>query len=214
MLLRHRGHEPVVHPSAFVAPNATVVGDVRIGPRVRVMYGAVLDAEASRVEVGECAIICEHAVLRATAAGGTERPVVVGDHVFVGPHATLLGCSVDRCAYVATGATVLHAARVGTGGSVAVGALVHAGTAVPDGFFLPPNMLAVGDPVRVVPPDDQVAMGEAVRSTGFAQLAFGVEGAWEDRVARYQQAAEVRSEEFAAHADDVAVPRDGEAAPP
>jgi carbonic anhydrase/acetyltransferase-like protein (isoleucine patch superfamily) len=111
VLLRHRGHEPVVHPSAFVAPNATVVGDVRIGPRARVMYGAVLDAEASRVEVGECAIICEHAVLRATAAGGTERPVVVGDHVFVGPHATLLGCSVDRCAYVATGATVLHAAR-------------------------------------------------------------------------------------------------------
>jgi hypothetical protein len=100
------------------------------------------------------------------------------------------------------------------GTAVPVGALVHAGTAFPDGFFLPPNMLAVGAPVRVVPPDDQVAMGEAVRSTGFAQLAFGVEGAWEDRVARYQQAAEVRSEEFAAHADDVAVPRDGAAAPP
>ena len=80
MLLRHRGHEPAVHPSAYVAPNATVVGDVRIGPRARVMYGAVLDAEASRIEVGECAVICEHAVLRATAAGGTARPVVVGDH--------------------------------------------------------------------------------------------------------------------------------------
>jgi carbonic anhydrase/acetyltransferase-like protein (isoleucine patch superfamily) len=207
MLLRHRGQEPVVDPSAFVAPTATLVGDVRIGPRARVMYGAVLDAEAARVEVGECAIVCEHAVLRATAAGGTPRPVVLADHVFVGPHATLLGCRVDRCAYVATGATVLHAARIGAGGSVAVGALVHAGAVVPDERFVPPNMVAVGDPVRLLPPDDPEALGEAVRSTGFARLAFGVEAIWEDRIARYEQTAEVCSREFAAHADDVVLAR-------
>lgn len=203
MLLRHRGREPVIDPSAFVAPAATLVGDVRVGPRARVMYGAVLDAEASRIELGECAIVCEHAVLRATAAGGTPRPVVLADHVFVGPHATLLGCLIDRCAYVATGATVLHAARIGAGGSIAVGALVHGGAVVPEEFFIPPNMVAVGDPVRVVPTDDPVVLAEAVRSTGFAQLAFGVQAGWEDRIARYEQVAEVRSEEFAAHVDDV-----------
>lgn len=203
MLLRHRGREPVIDPSAFVAPTATLVGDVRVGPRARVMYGAVLDAEASRIELGECAIVCEHAVLRATAAGGTPRPVVLADHVFVGPHATLLGCLIDRCAYVATGATVLHAAQIGAGGAVAVGALVHGGAVVPEKFFLPPNMVAVGDPVRVVSADDPVVLAEAVRSTGFAQLAFGVQAAWEDRIARYEQVAEVRSEEFAAHVDDV-----------
>jgi carbonic anhydrase/acetyltransferase-like protein (isoleucine patch superfamily) len=203
MLLRHRGREPVIDSSAFVAPTATLVGDVRVGPRARVMYGAVLDAEASRIELGECAIVCEHAVLRATAAGGTPRPVVLADHVFVGPHATLLGCRVDRCAYVATGATVLHAARIGAGGSIAVGALVHGGAMVPEEFFIPPNMVAVGDPVRVVPTDDPVVLAEVVRSTGFAQLAFGVQAGWEDRIARYEQVAEVRSEEFAAHVDDV-----------
>jgi carbonic anhydrase/acetyltransferase-like protein (isoleucine patch superfamily) len=208
VLLRHRGHQPAVDPSAFVAPTATLVGDVRVGPRARVMYGAVLDAEASRIEVGECAIVCEHAVLRATAAGGTERPVLVGDHAFVGPHATLLGCQVGRCAYLATGVTVLQAARVGAGGSVAVGALVHAGAAVPDELFVPPNMIAVGDPLRLLPPDDPAALGEAVRSTGFAHLAFGVEAAWEDRITRYERMAEVRSEEFGAHADDVPVAAD------
>lgn len=214
MLLRHRGHEPVVDPSAFVASTATLVGDVRVGPRARVMYGAVLDAEGARVEVGECAIVCEHAILRATAAGGTSRPVVVGDHVFVGPHATLLGCRVDRCAYIATGATVLHAAHIGAGGSVAVGALVHGGTVLPEEFFVPPNMIAIGDPVRVHPPADPATLGEAVRSTGFARLAFGVDAAWEDRITRYEQAAEVRSEEFAAHADDVPLSPDDQAAPP
>lgn len=89
-----------------------------------------------------------------------------------------------------------------------MGALVHAAAVVPDGFFLPPNMIAVGDPVRVLPPDDPAALGEAVRSTGFARLAFGVQAAWEDRVARYEQVAEVRSEELAAHADDVAISQD------
>jgi carbonic anhydrase/acetyltransferase-like protein (isoleucine patch superfamily) len=205
MLLRHRGREPLIDRSAFVAPTATLVGDVRVGPRARVMFGAVLDAEASRIELEECAIVCEHAVLRATAAGGTSRPVVLADHVFVGPHATLLGCRIDRCAYVATGATVLHAAQIGAGGVVAVGALVHGGAVVPDEFFVPPNMVAVGDPVRVVPAGDPVVLAEAVRSTGFAQLAFGVQAAWEDRIARYEQVAEVRSEEFAAHLDDVVV---------
>ena len=210
MLLRHRGHEPVIDPSAFVAPTATLVGDVRVGPRARVMYGAVLDAEASRIDVGECTIVCEHAVLRATAAGGAQRPVVLADHVFVGPHATLLGCRVGRCAYVATGVTVLHAAQVGAGAAVAVGALVHGGTVVPDEFFLPPNMVAVGDPVRVQPPDDPAALAEAVRSTGFARLAFGVETAWEDRITRYEQVAEIRSAEFAAHAEDVIVSGGGD----
>jgi carbonic anhydrase/acetyltransferase-like protein (isoleucine patch superfamily) len=74
--IRHRGHEPQVHPTAYVAPTATLVGDVRVGPRARVMYGAVLDAEGSRIEVGEAAVICENAVLRASAVVG-EQPVLV-----------------------------------------------------------------------------------------------------------------------------------------
>ena len=71
------------------------------------MYGAVLDSEASKAEVGECAIVCEDAVLRATSAGGTDLPVVVGDNAVVGPRATLLGGVVEPACYVATGATVL-----------------------------------------------------------------------------------------------------------
>jgi carbonic anhydrase/acetyltransferase-like protein (isoleucine patch superfamily) len=202
VLIRHRGAAPAVDPSAYVAPTATLVGDVRVGPRARVMYGAVLDAEASRVTVGECAIVCEQAVLRATAAGSQPWPVQVADHVFVGPHATLLGCRVGRCAYLATGATVLQGARLGDGASIAVGALVHAGAVVPGGFFLPPGLVAVGDPARLYGPDDPAALTEAVRSVGFARLAFGVDAAFEDRVARYEASAEVRSAEFAAHRDD------------
>ena len=201
MLIRSRGYEPVVDASAFVAPTAALVGEVVIGPRSRVMYGAVLDSEASRVEVGECAIVCENAVLRATAAGDADLPVLVGDHVFVGPHSTLLGCVVEPACYVATGATVLQGATLESGAVVAVGALVHANSVVPSEFFVPPNTVALGDPLSVYAPSDE-RLPEAIRSVNFAQTAFGVRTAWEDRIARYRESAEVRSREFGAHRED------------
>ncbi|GIH52449.1 hypothetical protein Mro03_76280 [Microbispora rosea subsp. rosea] len=198
--IRHRGHEPQVHPTAYVAPTATLVGDVRVGPRARVMYGAVLDAEGSRIEVGEAAVICENAVLRGSAVAG-DQPVLVGDHVFVGPHATLLGCEVGRCVYVATTATVLQRARLGAGSVVAVGALVHARTVLPDEYFVPPHTVALDAPVRLLAPGDP-GLAEAVGRVGFAQVAFGVDAEWTDRISRYEQVAEVRVAEFGTHADD------------
>jgi carbonic anhydrase/acetyltransferase-like protein (isoleucine patch superfamily) len=203
MLIRNRGVDPKIDSSAYVAPTAVLVGRVEVGPRTRIMYGAVLDSEASKVEIGECAIVCENAVLRATSyAEGVDLSVVVGDHAFVGPHATLLGCVVEPACYVATGATVLQGATVESGAVVAVGALVHANTKVPGEFFVPPNTIAVGDPLRVYAPGDE-GLPEAIRSANFARTAFGVQTAWEDRIQRYRETAEVKSDEFGSHAEDV-----------
>jgi carbonic anhydrase/acetyltransferase-like protein (isoleucine patch superfamily) len=165
------------------------------------MYGAVLDAEGSRIDIGEAAVICENAVLRASAAAATEQPVLLGDHVFVGPHATLLGCVVDRCAYLATAATVLQTARLGAGAVVAVGALVHARAVVPDEYLVPPHTLAVGDPLRVLAAgSDEVP--DAIRGVDFAGVAFGIDSERTNRVDRYERSAEVRVQEFGTHADD------------
>jgi carbonic anhydrase/acetyltransferase-like protein (isoleucine patch superfamily) len=205
MLIRHRDAQPLVDPAAWVAPNATLVGDVRVGPGARVLYGAVLDAEGSRVEVGQNAIVSEHAVLRATAVTDVEAPVSLGDHAFVGPHATVLGAIVGSCVYLAAQATVLHLANLGAGSCVAVGSLVHARTVLPDEFFVPPHSTAVGDPVRVLSADRADELADAIRDTAFADAAFGVRTEWTDRVTRYRQVAEVRSAEYAAHADDTLV---------
>jgi carbonic anhydrase/acetyltransferase-like protein (isoleucine patch superfamily) len=191
MLIRHRGHEPIVDPTAYIAPTATLVGQVRVGPRARVMYGAVLDAEEGAIEVGECSIICENAVLRGA--------VSLDDHVFVGPQSTLIDCRVGRCAYLGTGATVLQEAVLGAGAVVAIGAAVHAGCTLPDEFFVPPNMIAIAG--QVYAPGDP-ELPEAIRGVGFAKIAFGVDADWEDRIQRYERTAEVRSAQFAAHADD------------
>lgn len=199
--IEHRGAVPQVHPTAYVAPTAVLVGDVRIGPRARVMYGAVLDAEGSRIEVGEAAVVCENAVLRASAAAGAEQPVLLGDHVFVGPHATLLGCTVERACYLASSVHVLQQAVVGTGSVVAVAALVHARTVLPAEYFVAPYTMAVGDPVRLLAPGDP-EVPQVLGRLGFAGTAFGVGASWTDRVARHERIAEVRSAEFAAHLDD------------
>lgn len=201
MIIRSRGVEPAVDASAFVAPTAVLSGNVSVGPKARIMYGAVLDSEASKVEIGECAIVCENAVLRATAVGDTDLTAFVGDHVFIGPHATLLGCTLESACYIAAGATVLQGAAVKSGAAVGVGALVHANAVVPDEFFVPPNAIAVGDPIEIYAPGDE-GLEEAIKSANFARTAFGVRTAWEDRISRYRETAEVRSEEFGAHLED------------
>lgn len=202
MLIRHRGFVPVVDSSVFVAPNAVLVGRVSVGPRSRIMYGAILDSEGSRIEIGECTIICENAVVRATALPGADHPMLIGDHVFIGPHATLLGCALEPCCYIATGVTVLHGAKIHSGAVVAVGALVHARTVLPSEFFVPPNTIAIGDPVKLYSPDQKEALADAIKANGFAETAFGIDAGWENRTVRYKQATEVRSKEFESHFDD------------
>ncbi len=199
MIIKHRGFEPLVDSSTFIAPTAVVVGNVHVGPRSRIMYGSILDSEGSSVEIGECTIVCENAVLRATSSADVEHPVLIGDHVFVGPHATLLGCTIEPCCYIATGATVLQGATVHAGAVVAVGALVHGGTVVPSEFFIPPNTIAIGDPVKLYSPDEKDALAAAVKSVGFTKIAFGIEAQWEDLLSKYRQVAEVRSKEFESH---------------
>ena len=66
---------------------------------------------------------------------------------------------------------------------------------------MPPNTIAVGDPLQVYAPGDE-GLAEAIRSANFAQTAFGVKTAWEDRIQRYRETAEVRAEEFGSHLDD------------
>jgi carbonic anhydrase/acetyltransferase-like protein (isoleucine patch superfamily) len=172
-----------------------LAGRVTVGPRARILPGAVLTAEGSRVDIGESSIVSEHAVLRATAATDTERPVVVGDRVLIGPHATLLGCTIESAAFIATGATVVQGAHIGAEAIVAVGAFVHAGTVLPDGFLLAPNMIAIGDPVTVYAPDDPT-LPEAIRKIGFARYAFGLDSP------QRREIAEVRSQEYSAHLED------------
>jgi UDP-3-O-[3-hydroxymyristoyl] glucosamine N-acyltransferase len=88
VFVRHRLKSPQVADSAYIAPTAVLCGDVTIGPHSRVLFGAVVTAEGGPVEIGANCVVMENAVIR----GVPQHPTQLGDHVLVGPHASLTGC--------------------------------------------------------------------------------------------------------------------------
>lgn len=123
---------PQVHPNAWVAPGATLVGDVRLGEGASIWYGCVLRADGSPIEIGAGSNIQDGCVAHADEHGG----VLLGQDVSVGHRAVLHGCTVGDGSLVGMGAVVLTGARIGPGCLVAAGAVVREGMDVPAGSLV------------------------------------------------------------------------------
>lgn len=123
------GKEPRVAEDVFVAPTATVIGDVLLESEASVWFGAVLRGDFDRIVVGEGSCVQDNVVVH-TADG---LPTVVGVNVTVGHAALLEGCVVEDGAVIAMGAIVLQGARVGPGSLVAAGSVVREGQEIPAG---------------------------------------------------------------------------------
>ncbi len=171
MLLEHQGRAPVVDPEAYVAPTATLCGDVRVGPGCRVLFGAVLTAEGGPVELAEGCVVMENAVLR-----GTRRdPLRLGRHVLVGPGAYLTGATVEDDVFLATGSRVFNGARIGTRAEVRINGVVHLRTVVPADATVPIGWVAVGDPARILPPEAHDEIWAVQRELDFPGYVFGLD---------------------------------------
>lgn len=131
---------PDLHPEAWVAPGAVIVGAVRLGRASSVWYGSVLRGEDEWIEVGaECNIqdlCCLHA--------DPGEPAILEDRVSLGHKAMVHGAYVESMALVGIGAIVLGGARIGTG------SLIAAGTVVPPGKKIPAGVLVAGVPGKIV----------------------------------------------------------------
>ncbi|HET9077138.1 MAG TPA: gamma carbonic anhydrase family protein, partial [Acidimicrobiales bacterium] len=128
-----------IHGTAFVHPEATVIGSVRLGPRSSVWPQAVLRGDYGSITIGEASNVQDGAVIHATA----ELDTVVGDWVVIGHLAHLEGCTVADRALIGVGSAVLHRARIG------VGATVGAGAVVTNKMDVPAGALAVGVPAAI-----------------------------------------------------------------
>jgi carbonic anhydrase/acetyltransferase-like protein (isoleucine patch superfamily) len=144
---------PDIHPTAYVHPDAVVIGAVALGPEATVWPCAVLRADYGTITVGARTSIQDGTVLHTTA----DWPTVIGADCVVGHNAHLEGCTVeDRC-LVGSGSTVLNRARIGTGGVVGAGAVVT------EDAVVPPGHTALGVPAKVRPGGiDERWHGEAV----------------------------------------------------
>jgi carbonic anhydrase/acetyltransferase-like protein (isoleucine patch superfamily) len=171
MLLEHQGNRPKVHESAYVAPNATLCGDVTVGENARVMFGATLTAEGGPVEVGANCVVMENAVVRGTG----RHPAKIGDNCVVGPRVHLVGCRVGENVFLATGSTVFNGAVVGAGAEVRVNGTVHLRTALSPDAVVPIGWVAVGDPAEILPPGEHERIWELQEPLDFPGTVFGVE---------------------------------------
>ncbi len=168
--IEHGGKRPQIHPSAYVAPNAILSGDVIIGEHARVLFGAVLTGEGGSVEIGAHSIVMENAVIRGTA----HHPCRVGAHVLIGPQAHLSGCIVEQEVFVATGAAVFNGAVLGAGSEVRIHAVVHLNTRLAPGATVPIGWVAVGDPAQILPPDQHEQIWAVQKPLDFPGTVFGM----------------------------------------
>jgi carbonic anhydrase/acetyltransferase-like protein (isoleucine patch superfamily) len=200
MIIAHLNKVPRIHSSAYVAPTATVCGDVIVGAGSRIMFGACIVAEGKTVKLGVDCIVMENAVIRSTDAHPTE----IGAHCLVGPHAHLVGCTLEECVFIATGVSVLHRARLGYGSEVRFNGVVHLRTELPAHTTVPIGWIAVGNPAQLFPPDQHDAIWAVQKAFNFPKYVYGVERPREGE-SNMAEITERRSEALASHKDDVIV---------
>jgi len=160
------GKRPSVHPDAYIAPTAVLIGDVEVGAGASVWFGAVLRGDEAAIKVGDGANIQDNVVVHCAH----DLPTLIERNASVGHSALLEGCIVEQGAVVGMGATMLQRSRLGAGSMLAAGAVLGEGKSVP------PGHMAAGVPATVRKPLD-----------GSAQSWVGTTARhYQDRAVRYR----------------------------
>jgi carbonic anhydrase/acetyltransferase-like protein (isoleucine patch superfamily) len=168
MLLPFGGRMPQLGAGVFIAEGAQVIGDVTLGAGSSVWFNSVLRGDVGPIRIGAGTNLQDLSMVHVTAGQG---PCVVGDHVTVGHSVVLHGCTVGDLSLIGIGSIVLDGAEIGSGSMIGAGSLVTPRTKIP------PGVLALGSPCRVVRP-----LTEAERAGLRESARHYVEGA-----ARYRE---------------------------
>ena len=139
MLIEFKGVRPQIADSAYIAPNATVIGDVTLGEGGSVWFGAVIRGDSGAIRLGAGVNVQDNAVIHVN----NRHDTVVEDEVTIGHAAVLEGCHIGRGTLIGMNATVLDGAIVGAGCVIAAGSVVREGSEIPAG------MLVAGVPAKI-----------------------------------------------------------------
>jgi carbonic anhydrase/acetyltransferase-like protein (isoleucine patch superfamily) len=131
------GVSPTVHPDAWIAPTATLIGDVVVEKDASIWYGVVIRADFGRIVIGEGANVQDNSVIHVN-----DGVCEIGKNVTVGHQCLVHDCTIGEQALIGNGAIVLDKAQIGSR------ALVAAGATVTPGSVVPPEMVAMGSPAK------------------------------------------------------------------
>lgn len=140
MIISFQNVQPKIHASAFVAENATIIGDVEIGEDSSVWFNAVLRGDVNFIRIGARTNVQDGSIIHVNSQ---THPTILEDEVTLGHRVTLHGCYIETGCLIGIGATVLDGARIGSNSLVAAGTLVTPNTQIP------PRSLVMGSPARV-----------------------------------------------------------------
>jgi len=162
-ILPFKGVWPTIAADAFIAPNATIIGDVVIGARSSIWFNCVLRGDVNYIRVGERTNIQDGTIVHVATSDG---PTIIGDDVLIGHAAIIHGCHLNDACFVGMASTVMDDAVVETGAMVAAGALISPNKRVPSG------QLWAGAPARFLrdlKPEEIARM--KVQTARYADLA-------------------------------------------
>lgn len=128
-----------IHPEAFVAETADVLGDVTLGEGSSIWYGAVARGDMSSITIGKCTNIQDNATIHVD----TDTPCKIGDYTTVGHNAVIHGCEIGDNCLIGMGSIILNNAVIGHNCIIGAGALIT------EGAVIPPNSLVMGSPGKV-----------------------------------------------------------------
>jgi carbonic anhydrase/acetyltransferase-like protein (isoleucine patch superfamily) len=152
MIRSYRGRTPQIPASAYIDPDAVIIGDVTIGELSSVWPGVVIRGDVNWIRIGARTNIQDGSVLHVMK---DTHPLVLGDAVTIGHGVILHGCTIESNVLIGMGSILLNGAKIG------MGSIVAAGTLVPEGTIVPPGSLFMGHPGklrRALTPEDQASI--------------------------------------------------------
>lgn len=155
MMYPYQGKSPVIDPSAFIADNTTITGDVTIGPESSIWFNTVIRGDVSPTIIGRKVNIQDLCCLHQSPA----FPLILEDEVSVGHQVTLHSCTIKKGSLIGMGSIILDGAEIGEG------TFIGAGSLVPPGKKIPAGVLALGSPVKVVRELNDADRAEMARVT-------------------------------------------------
>jgi len=144
----HHGASPDIHPSAWIAPGAHLIGDVHLAEGASVWFGAVLRGDVCSISIGPHTNVQDNTVIHVEAShdGQPCNPCTVGAHVTIGHSCIVHGCTIEDNVLVGMGAVVMNRARIGTECILGARALVS------EDKDVPARSLVIGIPGKVIRP--------------------------------------------------------------
>jgi carbonic anhydrase/acetyltransferase-like protein (isoleucine patch superfamily) len=139
MIIPFDGKQPVISPSAFIAPTATIIGDVVIAEGSSIWYGTVLRGDLSSIHIGANTNVQDNVTIHVDL----DTPATIGDNVVIGHNAVVHGCTIESKCLVGINSIILNNAHLKTGSMVAAGSVVK------QGQMVGPSQLVAGIPAVV-----------------------------------------------------------------